>query len=173
MQGTNYSKNNIISLTIGGEPDLAVTLDSSTAHMAGKTGEVIVKFVNKGFSEIKFMYVVLGESEDFEVLSPKEAYLGNIDSDDYETAEYEIYVNPKAKGDIILPLTIEYKDSNNNPYTKNIKLQNRIYTKDEAKKFGIVKTSSTGGIVVVLIIVGIGLFFYRRWKKRKNNKQGK
>jgi len=173
MQGTNYSKNNIISLTVGGEPDLAVTLDSSTAHMAGKTGEVIVKFVNKGFSEIKFMYVVLEDGENFEVLSPKEAYLGNIDSDDYETAEYEIYVNPKAEGEVILPLTIEYKDSNNNPYMREIKLQNRIYTSEEAKKFGIVKSSSAGGIVVVLIIVGIGLFLYRRWKKRKNNKQGK
>jgi hypothetical protein len=173
LQGTNYSKNNIISLTVGGEPDLAVTLDASTAHMAGNTGEVIVKFVNKGFSEIKFMYVVLEEGENFEVLSPKESYLGNIDSDDYETAEYEIYVDPKVNGEIILPITIEYKDSNNNPYTKNIKLQNRIYTSEEAKKFGIVKSGGTGGIVVVLIIVGIGLFFYRRWKKRKNNKQGK
>ena len=112
MQGQNYTKQTLISMVVGSEPDLAVTIDSSTANMKGKVGELIVKFVNKGFSEIKFLYVTLEDCDDFEVISPKEVYLGNIDSDDYETAEYQIYVKG-GNGDIKVPLTIEYKDTNN------------------------------------------------------------
>jgi hypothetical protein len=171
MQGVNYTKNTIISMVVGGKPDLAVTVDTSTANMAGTAGDVVVKFVNKGFGEIKFLYVTLGESADFEIISPSEVYLGNVDSDDYESAEYSIYVNSGAKGDMILPLSIDYKDANNNHYTESLNLKTRIYSSKEAKMFGISEGSSRLGLVIVIVIVAGGLYAYRRWKKKKNNKK--
>lgn len=171
MQGINYSKNTIISIVVGSEPDMAVTVDSSTANMAGKAGDVIVKFVNKGFSEIKFLYVTLGESDDFEIISPREVYLGNVDSDDYESAEYSIYVSPDAERKLVLPMTIDYKDANNNHYSRRIDLETRIYTSGEARKFGIVEGSSLTGIIIVVAIVALGIFAYRKWRKRKGRKK--
>ncbi|MBN2112372.1 hypothetical protein JW707_04720 [Candidatus Woesearchaeota archaeon] len=170
MQGINYTKNTIISMIVGSEPDLVVTIDTSTANMAGKVGDVTVKFVNKGFSEIKFLYLTLEENGDFEIISPPEVYLGNVDSDDYESADYRVYVSPEAKGEVILPLTIDYRDTNNNHYVKKLNLKNRIYTSKEAKMFGIEKGNSVLGIVVLLLIVGGGLYIYRRVKKRKKKK---
>ncbi len=170
MQGINYTKNTIISMVVGSEPELAVTIDTSTAHMPGKTGEVIVKFVNRGFSEIKFLYVTLEENGDFEIISPAESYLGNVDSDDYETAEYTVYVSPKVDGYLTLPITIDYRDTNNNHYTKKIDLKTRIYSSSEAKKFGITEGSGWGGFFVVILIVAGGLYGYRRWKKKKKKK---
>jgi len=166
MQGENYSKSTIVSLIVGSEPDLAVTIDSSTARIAGSVGEVIVKFVNKGFSEIKFLYVTLEESDDYEIISPRESYLGNIDSDDYESAEYDIYVTG-GNGNINLPITIEYRDTNNNQYKQKIVLENRIYSSSEAKKLGIIDGGGYGGLFLVILIVGGGLYGYRRWKKKK------
>ena len=171
MQGINYTKDTIISLVVGSEPDLAVTIDSSTAQMPGSVGDVVVKFVNKGFSEIKFLYVTLEENGDFEIISPSESYLGNVDSDDYESAEYRVYVSSKAKDKITLPLTIEYKDTNNNHYTKKLNLENRIYSSREAKMFGIAKGSSAWGFIVLVVIVVAGLLIYRRYKKKKNKKK--
>ncbi len=171
MQGINYTKNTIISMVVGSEPDLAVTIDSSTANMAGKVGEITVKFVNKGFSEIKFLYVTLEKNGGFEIISPSEVYLGNVDSDDYESADYDVYVNPNAQGEITFPLTIEYKDANNNHYTKNLNLKTRIYSGREAKMFGIVEGGSATGIIIMIVIVVGGIFGYRKWKKRKNNKK--
>jgi len=169
MQGVNYTKETLISMVVGSEPDLAVTIDSSTANMKGKVGEIIVKFVNKGFSEIKFLYVTLEDCDDFEVISPKEVYLGNVDSDDYETAEYQIYVKG-GNGDIKVPLTIEYKDTNNKGYTQKMNLINRVYSSSEAKRFGIVEGGGIGGILIVVLIVGGGLYGYKKWKKRKKKK---
>jgi len=171
MQGINYTKNTIISMVVGSEPDLAVTIDSSTANRAGKVGEITVKFVNKGFSEIKFLYVTLEKNGGFEIISPSEVYLGNVDSDDYESADYDVYVNPNAQGEITFPLTIEYKDANNNHYTKNLNLKTRIYSGREAKMFGIVEGGSATGIIIMIVIVVGGIFGYRKWKKRKNNKK--
>lgn len=171
LQGTNYTKDTIISMVVGSEPDLAVTLDESTAHRAGKLGDIAIKFVNKGFSEIKFLYVTLEENGDFEIISPPESYLGNIDSDDYETAEYQVFINPEAEGEVHLPITIEYKDTNNNHYTKKMKLSSKIYTAKEAKMFGAAEGNGFTGIIVIVIVVIAGLFIYRKWKKRKKKKQ--
>jgi hypothetical protein len=170
MQGVNYTKDTIISMIVGSKPDLAVTIDSLTANMPGKAGEVIIKFVNKGFSEIKFLYVTLEGNDDFEIISPKEVYLGNIDSDDYESAEYRIYVNSGAKKELVLPVTIDYKDTNNNHYSQTLELKSRIYTSSEAKKFGLQEDSGWVGLIVVVIVVGGGLYGYRKWKKMKKKK---
>lgn len=173
MQGINYTKDTVISLVVGSEPDLAVTIDDSTAQMPGSVGDIVIKFVNKGFSEIKFLYVTLEENGDFEIISPQEVYLGNVDSDDYESAEFKVYINSKTKGEVILPVTIEYKDTNNNHYTKKLNLRNRIYSSSEAKKFGLVKGSKLNGFVVLIIIVLAGLFVYKRIKKKKKNNKKK
>ncbi len=167
MQGRNYTKNTVISMVVGSEPDLAVNIDASTAHLPGKLGEVSIKFVNKGFSEIKFLYVTLEKNGGFDIVSPQEVYLGNVDSDDYETAEYTIYVNPDAEGDLVLPIRIEYKDTNNNDYSKQISLKTRIYSSKEAKMFGVSQGSGWTGIIVIAAIVICGLLAYRTIRRRK------
>ena len=56
------------------------------------------------------------ESEKYEIVSPAEVYVGNIDSDDYETADFKISLNKVKEKEVILPLSLEYKDANNNEY---------------------------------------------------------
>ncbi len=167
MQGTNYSKNNIISVLVGSAPDVAITVDSSTANMVGKVGDVVVKFVNKGFSEIKFLYVTLDETDNFELVSPSEVYLGNVDSDDYESAEFKIYVKDSPNGEINLPLMVSYKDTNNKHYKEEIILKTRIYSSSRAKKLGLAEGSSSVGIIVVIVIAGGGFYLYRKYKKKR------
>ena len=67
--------------------------------------------------DIKFLNVKLDKAEGYKVLSPYEVYIGNIDSDDYETADFKINVDKASKEKVILPLTIEYNDANNQEYT--------------------------------------------------------
>jgi hypothetical protein len=167
--GTNYTKNLIIGLIIGGEPDLAINLDDSTITSSGAKGTVTIKFVNKGTNDVKFCYVKLRESDEYEILSPSEDYIGSIDSDDYETVDFDLYVSSK-ESEIFLPLTVEYKDANNKEYTEEIKIPLKLYSSSEAKKYGVKKGNSAVGIIIILIIVGAGLFFYIR-KKRKTKKE--
>ncbi len=166
--GTNYTKNLIIGLIIGGEPDLAINLEDSTITASGMKGTVTIKFVNKGTNDIKFGYVKLKESDEYEILSPSEDYIGSIDSDDYETVDFDLYVDSKESV-LLLPLIIEYKDANNKEYTKEIKIPLKLYSSTQAKKYGAKNQNSKVGIIIIVIIVGAGLFFY--WRKKKKGKK--
>ena len=165
--GKRYIKNGTIGLIIGAKPDLSVTLDNSEIFEAGKSGEVVIKVVNKGVTDIKFANVKLMPSEDYRILSNDEDYLGNIDSDDYETAEFKIYVENKKQKNVILPIKLEYMDANNNQYKADMNVDMPLYSVSEAKKLGLVKGNGTVGFIIAVLIVVAGLFIYRRWRKRR------
>ena len=165
--GTKYSRNNTIGLTLGGAPDLEVVIDETTIYSAGSTGEVTIKFVNKGATDIRFLNMRLKESADYLIRSNEEEYLGNIDSDDYETAEFTLNVNGRDKKKVLLPVEIEYRDANNKGYSENIDLEIRLYSESEARDLGLKQGNNLVGIAVVVLIVAAGLFFYIRHRRKK------
>ncbi|MFC1800625.1 COG1361 S-layer family protein [Nanoarchaeota archaeon] len=163
----NYSINNYIGLKIGDTPGLSTILESSTTHTSGTKGEATIKFINKDAVDVKFLYLTLKPSDDFKLLSNEEVYIGNIDSDDYETTDVELFIKPGAKNPVNIPVAIEYKDPNNKKYNKNLNLKLQLYTKSEAVQYGLQKKSSRVGLFIVIAIIGAGLYLYRRWKKKK------
>lgn len=165
--GTKYGKNISIGLIVGGIPDLSVIIDSTTIYSSGKKGTVTVKFVNKGATDIKFLNVKLMKSNGYGILSSDEVYIGNVDSDDYETADFDLFVKKTKANKINLPLGISYSDANNKEYNEEIKLALQLYSASEAKKYGFVKGDSKIGIVIIIVIVVGGFLIYRRRKKKK------
>jgi hypothetical protein len=78
----------------------------------------------------------------------------------------------KIKGsEVMLPLLIEYKDSNNNEYKKDIKMPLKLYSTSEAKALGLKEGSKGVGMFIMLIIVIGGFFIYKRRKKKKDGKK--
>ena len=112
----------------------------------------------------------MNDAEGLIIKNNNEVYVGNIDSDDYETAEFSLFVHSKAKENIILPLSIEYRDSNNKEYSKEINLPLRLYSNKESKQLGLQKGNGFVGVIVIIVIVGAGLFFYTRYKKKIKKK---
>ena len=163
----NYSINSDIGLLVGAEPDLYAGLDSTTVFQSGMAGEVVVKFVNKGVSKIKLLSVKLKEAEGITMLSPEMVYVGNIDSDDYETAEFKIYAAKTDKSEIALPFSVTYKDSSNKDYSQDLQLKLKLYSTQDAKMLGLSKGNGKVGIVIIVLIVVIGLTGYFVLKKRK------
>lgn len=170
--GTRYTSNISIGLIIGSMPDLSVVIDSTNIYSSLKKGEVTIKFVNKGSADIKFLNVKLMESGGYDIISSDEVYIGNVDSDDYETAEFELFVKKTKEKEIDVPLKITYNDANNKEYIKDVKLKLRLYSASEAKRYGLVKGNGKVGFVIIIVIVVGGFFFYRRWKKKKQKKTG-
>ena len=164
-----YIKNGTIGLIVGAKPDLSITLDESDIYESNKAGEIVVKVVNKGLTNIKFVNIELIGTDKYRVISNNEVYLGNIDSDDFETAEFELYVESTREKEIILLLILEYKDANNNNYKDEVKLKLRLYSGTEAKKFGLKESNSFVGILIVAVIVVAGVLYYRKRmiKKKK------
>lgn len=163
--GKTYLKNSTIGLIVGAKPDLSVTLDTTEVYETKKPGDIAIKVVNKGVTDIKFANVRLMDSKDYRILSNDEDYLGNIDSDDYETAEFKIYVENKKDKKIILPISIEYMDANNNEYKTDMNIEMPLYSTSEAKRFGLVNGNGTVGFFIAVLIVAAGVFAYRRWKR--------
>ena len=163
-----YIKNGTIRIIVNAKPDISVTLDKSEVYEPGKAGEIVVKVVNKGVTDIKFMNVKLGKSNNYKIISSDEVYLGNIDSDDFETADFDLFVENTNEKQVELPLTLEYKDANNNNYRDRISLKLDLYTAAEAKKFGLKKENGTVGFLIIVAIVVAGLFYYRKRTKKRS-----
>lgn len=165
ITGKNFSKSNTISLMVGDVPDISVLLDRSDIYTEGSVGSVVVRVVNKGTTDVKFMNVKLGAVQGTEIIGSDEAYVGNLDSDDFSTAEFTLYVKD-AEEEVSLPVSVEYKDANNNNYRKEEALQLRLYSGSEAKKISGKGNGSYTWLIAIVVVVG-GFFGYRRWKKRK------
>jgi len=167
--GRNYSKSNILTIIVGGEPNVSVGIDSSTIYSAGAAGEITIKIVNKGLPDMKFVNVKLDKGDKYRIISPAEVYIGNIDSDDYETADFKLYVEKTSEKKIVLPLSLQYKDANNKDYKNIMNIELPLYSSSEAKKLGLVQGNGKVTWILLIVLAVAGFFGYRMWKKRRKH----
>jgi hypothetical protein len=162
--GNSYTKEDLVGILVNSEPELIVTVDSTTLYGSQKTGNVVLQFTNKGIGDVKFLTVTLQESAQYDILSPSNiVYLGNINSDDFDTAEFKIFL--KNGDNLDLPFKIDYRDANDNQYEKTGVAKLTIQS---AEKLGV-KTSNTGVyIAIVAAVLIVGFFILRRRKKKSS-----
>lgn len=167
-KGNQYTKSDILGLIVGTKPDMSVIIDETDLYLGKKTGLVTIKIINKGFTDIKFLDVKSKDTNNLQILSSKEVYIGNVDSDDYETAEFKVYTNgnldTKTEKTIKFPITVEYRDANNNFYKDEYELDLPILSQS---KLSEQKTGSGFNLIIVAIIVVAGFFLYKKFSRRK------
>ena len=159
--GEVVEENVTISLLIGDAPDLMVSASSSDIYNGKDTGTINIKIVNKGLTDLKFMSIELEGTEEFSLSSSNQEYIGDVDSDDFETAEFIVKI-PDRRSKIMLPINLEYRDANNKEFTESRNIQLNI--PDKADLNG--RSSSSTWIIIIILIV-VGFFVYRWWKKKK------
>ncbi|MDO8661562.1 MAG: hypothetical protein Q7K43_06745, partial [Candidatus Woesearchaeota archaeon] len=97
-QNKQYSDTAKVSLLMYASPELSVLAESVGITGIGVPASVSLKIVNKGVMNLKYVTLVLKESDEYTLLNPsKELYLGNLDSDDFET------VSVKLKSRVVAP----------------------------------------------------------------------
>lgn len=168
--GNRHSKTSIIGLIIGDSPDLIVSISDTNIMSVGQAGRITIRITNKGLSDVKLLYMELMESENYDIISQNKKYIGNVDSDDWETEEFSIYVK-SGDGNIEIPIKLEFRDSKNKVYTKTVTPVLRLYTSSELKRFGMGNGNPLVGIVILILIVVGGYFAYKKIKKKKNAKK--
>jgi len=167
---TEYTENSLIGVVVNSKPDISSVLEDSEIEKAGQKGEITIKIINKGLTDIKFVDIQLGDSDKYDLLSEREVYIGNIDSDDYDTADYELYVDSTVSGNVKIPIHYEYMDANNNKYSVDNELELRLFSDEETEKFGNGDQADTKTIVIVAVLVGAVLLFiiWRIYKRSKS-----
>ena len=159
-----------VSVSTGGKPKLEIGIDDHELFIPGSLGEIIITSVNKGKLGIQFLTIEMIDSEDYEIISTPRKYLGELQTDDFERENYQIHVNPNIKDtkDITVLLEIEYSDDNYKTYKTQEEITFKVYSKADAKKIGLIKNSSSGKILFLLLIVGVIGYRWIRKKKWKN-----
>ena len=165
--GNSYSRTDIIGLLVGDTPLIEMYVDRSNILGSGQAGELQLIIINRGLTDIKFLNVELLDSDSFEKISSDKVYIGNLDSDDIDTVEFKVYVNPTSEQNVFLPVKLTYLDANNNEYQENIDVALKIYSSSEISKYGLKETSNNTWIVVLLFVAGAGYIAYKKfWKRR-------
>src|SRR3989338_2735056 len=168
LDDNKLNKTAVTGVRIGSTPDILTILESSDVTQKTGSGTVSIRLVNKGLTDLRFLVITLPSSENIEVISSEQIYLGEVESDDFETADFRINVKKSEKGKVTLPLKIQFRDSANQQYEKEIPLNLRLLSDAEASQLGL----KTGGNFAWLLILGVVLvagiyWFFLRKRKRK------
>lgn len=164
---TEYNKTHIISLVINHAPELLVTSETKTTLIKGRANTFTLVLSNKGVSDAKFVTVTLLDSEDYMIFSPKTLYIGKIDSDDYESADYQVFFNSFESETASFPVNIKYKDAINKEYEINETVTLKAFTSQEAENYGLIQRTNYTGMLIVFVILVLGIVLYRYFKKKR------
>jgi hypothetical protein len=161
-----------VSVATGGTPKVEVGLEDSSTFSAGTKGTVTVHAVNRGLLDTKFLAMELLSGEQYDIISPARIYIGELKSDDIQTAEYTIYVKENAAKNlsetINLPVLVDYSDANDKEYSQTYEVPIKVYLKMDLVKLGLAKGGPSLTQDIVFIIAGIFIAYiaYRRYKKK-------
>jgi hypothetical protein len=163
--GAQLSMSESTGVAVGGYPEIDVALEETDLRTPGR-GTATIRIVNKGEGQARFAEVNLDETEDLEILSKDSIYLGSMIADDFQTAEFEVYVD---EGDRMeLPVTVTYRDGEGQ-HEKQFTVERELYTGQELSRYGLTQSGlSPVMIVLVLAVLGGGVYYWRRRRKKGN-----
>lgn len=167
------TKTSIITITLSSAPILDVQKQEGIL-IKGQNNEVNLQITNKGIADVKFSEISIGENG-YTLLSPNIAYIGDIDSNDFQTASFKVYIPTNSLNTINIPVVVTYNDILNKQYTQNFYVDARVYSLQEAQNLGLITKSKTGFYIGIIVFLIVAYIIYRIIKgilrKRKQRKE--
>ncbi len=154
------------TIIVKSTPNIFVKIEDSEVYKKSYTGDVTFKFINNEIAEVKYLTVELKDSIDYDIISGSREYIGDLDSDDFESVSFRVRVTNEDKKEIVFQLKVTYKDALNNNYEQVLNAKLIMRSGVELGKGN--GTSYTTIFIVLLAVVG-GYFWYRRHKKKKES----
>lgn len=164
------TKTSLISMTINSKPILETSVEDGL-FLKGQNNKVSLKVVNKGLADVKFMEINVDSSTYYNLLSQNKVYIGDVDSNDFQTADFQILFNNNAPSVINLPVSITYKDITYKEYNEDFDIQLKVYSQEQAQNLGLVSKSNTSVYIIVVVVIVIIFFIYRWFRRRRKRNQ--
>ncbi|MBR9683031.1 LPXTG cell wall anchor domain-containing protein [Candidatus Woesearchaeota archaeon] len=166
-KGNHYRINDVLAVLVGERPKLKAYIKKSTSLQDDKPATITLELANPGTTDIKFLEVSLLPSEDYQLVTVSDyIYIGDLDSDDTESEEIDIFIDRKVKV-LEFPVKLKYTDANNQAYQQQFNLKLNLHSSYTLKKFGLISSSNTGTMVGLILISAGAFYLYRRKKKNK------
>lgn len=157
-----------IGVRVEAHPDLIFSL-STDKPVIGNQDRISLKIVNKGFADAKFVSVKI-VPEGFTLLSEEEVYIGTIDSDDFETADFDVIYRDQHP---LFSAMVEYTDFDNERVTENVRLPVTVYTQEKAVELGFVEKNNAPFYIGIVIAIVLVFILYRMLRKRARDSRRK
>ncbi len=167
--GTSYTKDDTIGVLVDDDAEFQLNLEDSEVFMNGDSGKVVVSISNIAESDVKFLSIELLDSDYYKVLTNPRIYIGNLEADDYETAEFNLFIRKSKRGKVPLNFLISYKDPFNQAHTNTKLVGLPIYNYFQATSYGLIEKKTS--IINILLSLLFLLFIYRtykEWKKQRD-----
>ncbi len=164
-KGNSYAIDDVLAIRVGETPKIKAHVKKSTVMKEKAPGKVTLEVANSGTTDIKFLEMTLLPSEDYTLVSTTNYfYLGDVDSDDTESEEIDVYVH-KNDGRLVIPIQLDYYDANNEPYSEKVNVEMQLYSSWQLKKYGITQTSNTGTFFIIIVLIILAVIFYKKHQK--------
>ena len=157
-EGTEVTQTESVGVVVHAAPDVSVLVDRVTASETGKDTVVLVRVINKGLSQIKFAELTLTSEEGYTLVGRDTVYVGNIDSDDFQTAEFIVLASGTSA---TLKGTLTYRDALNEQYTEPVQMSLAVPV---AAKGG---SSLVIVLIVIAVVLVVGIIIYRKRSKKQ------
>lgn len=143
--GTLHTEQKYFGMKISGKPDFVVNLESEDNMYSGGKGSLTISIANRGTASAELLTVRFDTNLD---VTPKEYYVGSLESDDYETVSLDINLKNIDIGKHTLNMGLLYKDPYNQEITKSVSIDFSVTQRP-------IKIPMTYQLILILIILGI------------------
>jgi len=163
-------KESSIGVTVNAEPELQLNYDALL--IKGQKTKLNLEITNAGLTKIKFLNAEINNANGLDILSSKKVYVGDIESDDFDNVEFEVFVSKNAGSTINLPVKLTYRDAINNQKTETINMLLTVYSREQALEKGLISNNNTMYYVAGAVVLIVAYIIYRKIRKaRKRRKQ--
>ncbi len=172
--GNSYSKNYLIGIKTYEEPSYILALEDKTIYKELQNGKVTFSIANTGKASLNYLSVQLIEQPlYYKILGTNKNYIGNLDSDDFDTAEFEIYSEDSEASKLPLKIMLTYKDDYGKLFEEEHEIDVALYDKKDALKYGLETSSRTGMVTNIILLIIISVFWVSMIMNLSKNKMPK
>jgi len=154
----------LLARAIGVKVDSNIELKTffeSGRVIQGTPSEIVLSIANTGPNTAQYLEVIPVQKRGMSI-TPASIYVGNVESDDFDTAELTVTSENAGMQDI--EITLLYKDHFNQAHEATEKVVVKVLTQKEA---AALQPRSYGSYFLLLILIGGGVWYWRRRKKKK------
>lgn len=160
INGNVREESFVLGKQVNSEPELHLAIDSSNVNTNNRQGDVTFIVTNSGLADIKLASIEILPGESYEIVSSNNrVYLGNIESDDFDTARFTLKTSEDRP---TYNVRLHFRDSMNTQFTHEYEITHNLR-----------EGSSSGGLgfttIIIVLAVIAGIYYYRKKKKKQSD----